>query len=204
MNKARWKVWDTAQQARIECRHTGARVRCVGSDPRRAHGLAPTLVLADEPAQWPPSTGERMRAALVTAAGKQPRSLFVALGTRPSDEAHWFARLLTGGADYAQCHAAGPDDPPFQRRTWAKANPSLPAMPDLLAAVEGEAKAAKADPSLTGSVPGFAVEPRHVGHVSKRPCCWTPNTWETYRRATRQGGRGRRPGVSTWARAAAM
>ena len=50
---------------------TGARVRCIGSDPRRAHGLAPVLVLADEPAQWPDTTGERMVAALRTAAGKQ-------------------------------------------------------------------------------------------------------------------------------------
>ena len=61
---ARWKVWNTAQQARIEDRKTGARVRCIGSDPRRAHGLAPGLVLADEPAQWPDTTGERMVAAL--------------------------------------------------------------------------------------------------------------------------------------------
>ena len=59
-NKRRWKIWDTAQQARIECRKTGARVRCIGSDPRRAHGLAPVLVLADEPAQWLESTGEKM------------------------------------------------------------------------------------------------------------------------------------------------
>ena len=41
-DKKRWKVWDTAQQARIQDRRTGARVRVIGSDPRRAHGLAPT------------------------------------------------------------------------------------------------------------------------------------------------------------------
>ena len=69
-DKRRWKVWDTAQQARVEDRETGARVRCIGSDPRRAHGLAPVLVLADEPAQWPETTGERMVAALRTAAGE--------------------------------------------------------------------------------------------------------------------------------------
>ena len=73
-DKRRWKVWGTAQQARIEDRETGARVRCIGSDPRRAHGLAPVLVLADEPAQWPDTTGERMVATLRTAAGKQPHS----------------------------------------------------------------------------------------------------------------------------------
>ncbi len=150
-DKRRWKVWDTAQQARIESRKTGARVRCVGSDPRRAHGLAPVLVLADEPAQWPETTGERMVAALRTAAGKQPHSRFVALGTRPADPEHWFAKMLAGGADYAQCHAAGPDDPKFRRRTWGKANPSLAHMPDLEAAIRTEAGQARQDPALLAS-----------------------------------------------------
>lgn len=145
---ARWRVWDTAQQARIEDRRTGARVRCLGSDPRRAHGLAPVLVLADEPAQWPPSTGERMVAALQTAAGKQPHSRFVALGTRPADPEHWFAKLLAGAADYAQHHAARPDDPRFRVRTWRRANPSLRHMPDLLDAIRTEARAARRDPGL--------------------------------------------------------
>ena len=147
----RWKIWDTAQQARIEDRQTGARVRCVGSDPRRAHGLAPVLVLADEPAQWPETTGERMTAALRTAAGKQPHSRFVALGTRPADPEHWFAKMLAGGADHAQCHAAGPDDPKFHKRTWAKANPSMAHMPDLEAAIRTEARQAREDPALLAS-----------------------------------------------------
>ena len=147
-DKRRWKVWDTAQQARVESRATGARVRCIGSDPRRAHGLAPVLVLADEPAQWPETTGERMVAALRTAAGKQAHSRFVALGTRPPNPGHWFSKMLTGGADYGQCHAARPDDPPFRHRTWAKANPSMAHLPDLEAVIRNEARQAKADPAL--------------------------------------------------------
>ena len=150
-DKDQWKVWDTAQQARIENRQTGARVRCIGSDPRRAHGLAPVLVLADEPAQWPETTDERMVAALRTAAGKQPHSRFVALGTRPADESHWFSKMLAGGADYAQCHAARGTDSKFQRRTWLKANPSLRHMPDLEHAIRTEAKQAKIDPALLAS-----------------------------------------------------
>ena len=147
-DRQRWKVWDTAQQARVEDRITGARVRCIGSDPRRAHGLAPTLTLADEPAQWPESTGERMVAALRTAAGKQPHSRFVALGTRPASAEHWFAKMLAGGADYSQCHAARKGDPPFRKRTWKRANPSLDYLPDLVAAIQAEAVQAKRDPSL--------------------------------------------------------
>ncbi len=144
----RWRTWDTSQQSRLEDRLTGARVRCIGSDPRRAHGLAPTLVLADEPAQWAPNTAEAMVAALETSAGKQPHSRFIALGTRPVGEEHWFSRLLAGSADYAQTHAAEATDPPFQRRTWAKANPSLKHMPDLLDAIKREAKRAHTDPSV--------------------------------------------------------
>ena len=147
-DRDRWRVWDTAQQARVEDKLTGARVRCIGSDPRRAHGLAPVLVLADEPAQWPETTGERMVAALRTAAGKQPNSRFVALGTRPADAEHWFSKMLAGGADYAQTHTAGLDDPKFQARTWRKANPSLRHFPDLEIAIQAEAKQAKKDPAL--------------------------------------------------------
>ena len=150
-DKRRWKTWDTAQQGRIEDKVTGARVRVIGSDPRRAHGLAPVLVLADEPAQWSSSTGEKMVAALRTAAGKQPHSRFVALGTRPADAEHWFSKLLVGGCDYAQCHAARASDPPFQRRTWAKANPSLAHMPDLESAIRTEARQARQDPALLAS-----------------------------------------------------
>ena len=147
-DKRRFRVWDTAQQARVEDKVTGARVRCIGSDPRRAHGLAPVLVLADEPAQWPGNTGERMVAALRTAAGKQPHSRFVALGTRPADDAHWFAKMLGGRCDYFQCHAVGDDDKPFRKATWLKANPSLKYLPDLEHALRVEAAEARVDPSM--------------------------------------------------------
>ena len=48
-----FRVADTANRAHIQHRASGARIRCVGSDPARAHGLRPKIVLADEPAQWP-------------------------------------------------------------------------------------------------------------------------------------------------------
>ena len=147
-DRKRWRVQDSQNVAIVENRTTGSRVRCIGSDPKRAHGLAPLLVLADEPAQWEPTKSEAMRAALVTAMGKIEGSRMIALGTRPADEAHWFAKMLDGGADIAQCHAAGEDDPPFQRRTWIKANPSLPIMPALEARIRREAADAKRDESL--------------------------------------------------------
>ncbi len=143
-----WRQSDSMQVAMIENRRTGARLKVIGSDPKRAHGLAPVLVLADEPSQWPSATGERMVAALRTSAGKQPHSRLVVIGTRPAESENWFAKMLSGGCDYSQCHAASPNDSKFQRRTWLKANPSLAHFPDLERAIRTEAKHAKADPSV--------------------------------------------------------
>ena len=124
-DRRRYRFWQTGQLAKVEDKKTGATVRALGSDPKRAHGLAPSLLLLDEPAQWPNHTGDRMLAALRTSMGKQPGARLIALGTRPASSEHWFSKMLGGVSDYAQCHAAGENDPPFQRRTWAKANPEL-------------------------------------------------------------------------------
>ena len=144
----RFRVLDSNAAALIEDRDTGCKLRCIASDPRRAHGLAPVMVLADEPAQWPHTTSERMLAALRTASGKVEGSRFIALGTRPADGEHWFAKMLDGGAGYAQTHAAGPDDPPFQRKTWRRANPSIDHMPDLAVAIRAEAQESRRDPAM--------------------------------------------------------
>ena len=146
-----WRVQDSQNVATIEHRPTGARVRCIGSDPKRAHGAAPALVLADEPAQWEPAKRDAMLAALRTAMGKLDGSRLIALGTRPADDEHWFAKMLAGGADYAQSHHARDFDPPYQVRTWRKANPSLSAMPALVKRIRKEAGDAKRDPSLLAS-----------------------------------------------------
>ena len=142
-----WRVENSANAARVTHRDTGQRLRCVGSDPRRLHGPAPALILADEPAQWPPGQADAMYAALETALGKQDGARLLAIGTRPADDRHWFAVLLDGGADYAQRHVGTGE--PFHRRTWEKANPSLrsPAFAPLLVAYRAEAKRAKLDAS---------------------------------------------------------
>ena len=140
------KVHDNQNAASITNPLNGARIRCIGSDPRRAHGLQPVAVLADEPAQWAPSTSDRMLSALTTAGGKLPGFRVIALGTRPADPEHWFSRWLEGGkADFIQLHAAPQDADPFSPKTWRQANPSLRAFPDLLRAIPAEAKLARAD-----------------------------------------------------------
>ena len=141
-----WRWQDSQNAAILEHRGTGSRVRCIGSDPKRAHGLRPFLALADEPAQWPVATSEKMFQALRTGLGKVPGSRLVALGTRPEGQDHWFARMLAGEAGHAQIHAARPGDPPFQLRTIRRANPSWDALPSLRARLLQEREEARVSP----------------------------------------------------------
>ena len=55
-----WRVNDSTASLSIEHRPTGARLECIGSDPRRAHGFAPSLAILDEPSQWAPNASDRM------------------------------------------------------------------------------------------------------------------------------------------------
>ena len=48
-NRKHWRVQDSVNKAVIENRQNKAVIKCIGSDPKRAHGLAPLLVIADEP-----------------------------------------------------------------------------------------------------------------------------------------------------------
>ena len=145
--RGRFRIQDSANRATITDRKTGAMLRVLGSDPRRLHGAAPKLLLYDEVAQWPPERLPAMLAALKTSRGKIAQSRAVWLGTRPDAPDHPFQRALDGhGVGFALVYAARPDDPPFQRRTWKRANPGLNHLPDLDAVIRSEAEDAKRDP----------------------------------------------------------
>lgn len=139
-----WRVWDTQNSARIQHNPSGAVLQVISADPRRMHGRAPVLVLADEPAQWEKQKSEKALAALRTGMGKVKGSRLIALGTRPDDDAHWFERMLKGPRSV--CYKARPGDPINHKRTWQRANPSLPYMPELEERLRLEAKEAKDDP----------------------------------------------------------
>ena len=141
------RVRDSQNMATIQNRETGALLRCCGSDPRRLMGAAPALVLGDELASWPPNMIDRMLAALTTSRGKIPNSRCLWIGTRPSFLDHPFEKLLAGGADYSQVHAARKGkDKPFSLATWRRANPSLIHLPDLRDTIKREAARARKDP----------------------------------------------------------
>ena len=145
-DRSRWRLHDNYQVSGIEFIPNGAKLRVIGCDPRRAHGLAPVLVIADEPAQWENSKSGKMIAALRTSLGKQATGRLVALGTRPASEDHWFNSMLNGGCDYCQVHGAPEGSPVDSRRAWSRANPSARFFPPLLARIEKESQAAMHDP----------------------------------------------------------
>ena len=150
-DRAAWRIQDSANRATLEYRPTGSRLRCLGSDPRRAQGLQSALLIGDEAAEWPAERTEKMRSALLTAKGKIPGARVAFLGTRSENPDHWYEALLQGGttaSSYVQMHAAAADDPVGHRRTWRKANPSIDSMPHLLAALQEEYRDALRSESL--------------------------------------------------------
>lgn len=177
LDRRTWRVQDTANRASIEHRATGAKVRCIGSDPKRMMGLAPLLVLADEPSSYDHTKRDAAIAALRTSMGKIPGSRLIAFGTRPSDDSHWFSKMLRGtGADYFQDHSARKADPPFQWRTWKRANPSLAFMPYLEAKIRQAAKDAKSDPAMMAEF--VALRLNGGGDGTLRSLLLDAGTWE--------------------------
>lgn len=150
-NPRRYRVQNNSSFAGIRDMETGVRVKVLGCDPRRAHGIAPKLMLLDEVAQWPGHSLGQMVAALRTSRGKIPGSKALWLGTRADSEQHAFSQALSGGVAYSQVHAADKDDPPFVRETWLKANPGLNSLPDLDEAIREESELAKTDPEALAS-----------------------------------------------------
>ena len=129
LKRDEWREISNSHQMEIQHRPSGTTLKVIGSDPKRAHGLAPTLVIADEPAQWE-SGGDLHYAALRTAMGKQANPRFLVIGTRPSNPLHFFARLLkhpppgTKSIVYAASPKDIEDGGAYKIATIKKANPS--------------------------------------------------------------------------------
>ena len=141
----RYRVLRSEQSALIGDRRTGAKLRAREANAGTLHGTAPALVLADEPAQWAPTKADRIYSALRSRLGKIPGARLLAIGTRPDDAQHWFARMLVRNG---MVYAADPGADPFDAASWEAANPSLPHFPELRRVYEREASEAAADPSL--------------------------------------------------------
>ena len=155
----RWRVLRSESAALVEDRETGAQFRAREANARTLHGSAPSLIVADEPAQWAPTQAPALYSAIRSRLGKLEDSRLFAIGTRSADAAHWFSRLLErSGVAYK----ADPEADPFDPATWEAANPSLVHLPALRKVYEREAAEAAADPSL---LPPFRALRCNMGSV---------------------------------------
>ena len=134
-----------------------------------------------------------MTAALQTAAGKQPQSRFIALGTRPADP----RPLVCKDAGRRRRSCAEHTRPArtirnSRRRTWAKANPSLPHMPDLAGRDTDGSRSRPARPVAACRVRRAALEP---GKPTISPIC--DPAWRRPL-ALYRGRGGERDGLPAW------
>ena len=152
-DRGRFRVWDSTAHSLLEDRQTGAILKCQSCEPKRLHGLAPSLLILDEPAQWAPNIRAEAYGVLQTSRGKIEGSRLIALGTKPLEGTEHFFNDLLKVATYSQIHAAGKEDNPFIRKTWEKACPSLKGggMPALMKEYREEAARAKKNPAALAS-----------------------------------------------------
>ena len=143
-----YRIRDQQNLADIQHRETKARLRVAGSDNRRAHGWRFNLAIVDEPAQHGPK-GESLAAAIRTALGKRKDARVLYIGTRPSSDAHFFARLLAedDASVFALSYAADDDADPFAVATWRRANPAMRYGMPAIDVLRAEARMAKRDPA---------------------------------------------------------
>lgn len=142
-----FRIMESKQAMAITARETGVRVRVLPATPSALHGAAPSLIIGDELAQWPHTKMDRMLTALRTSGGKVKGSRLFLIGTRAESALHPFETAIKT-ADFAAVYSAGKDDPPFQKRTWIKGNPSVRHNPILEDAYRREAKQAKRSAEL--------------------------------------------------------
>lgn len=124
----------------LEYPSKGSVYRALSADAMRAHGLAPSLVVADELHAWPSSPsnhrGDELWEALTQGSADRPESLVVGITTAGGVTDTLLGRLYEHGKRVAAGEIedkqfgfwwweADPDDDPTDPDTWRKANPNL-------------------------------------------------------------------------------
>jgi phage terminase large subunit-like protein len=146
--EARQQVLDNPALSRIvkvyrdalELPSKGSVYRALSADAMRAHGLAPSLVVADELHAWPSSIsntrGDELWEALTQGSADRPESLVVGITTAGGNTDTLLGRLYEHGKRVAAGEIddpqfgfwwweAGQDADPTDPASWTTANPNL-------------------------------------------------------------------------------
>jgi phage terminase large subunit-like protein len=115
----------------LEYPATGSIYRALSADAMRAHGLAPSLVVADELHAWPSSAGNKrgdeLWEALTQGSADRPESLVVGITTAGGNTDTLLGRLYEHGKKVA---AGEIDDPQFGFWWWEAGNEADPTDPE--------------------------------------------------------------------------
>jgi phage terminase large subunit-like protein len=117
----------------IEDAVTGSTYRALSSDGKKAHGLSPSFIIADELAQW---RGRELWDALVTSTGARAEPLMITIGTQSADphsimseQVRYGESVISGSHDdrtfHATLYSAPLDADPWDEQTWFDCNPAL-------------------------------------------------------------------------------
>lgn len=124
----------------LEVPSRGSVYRALSADAMRAHGLAPSLVVADELHAWPSSAsntrGDELWEALTQGSADRPESLVVGITTAGGHTDTLLGRLYEHGKRVALGEIDDPqfgfwsweasnDDDPTDPKVWERANPNL-------------------------------------------------------------------------------
>lgn len=128
----------------LEYPKTGTVYRALSADAARAHGLAPSLVIADELHAWSSSAsnsrGDELWAALTEGSADRPESLVLGITTAGSNSDSLLGRLYEYGKRNSQLDPEDPlfdpqfgfwwweapqDADPTDPEVWKLANPNL-------------------------------------------------------------------------------
>lgn len=147
-NEARQQVLNNPTLSRVikvyrdalELPSKGSVYRALSADASAAHGLGPSLVIADELHAWPSSNtnkrGDELWDALVTGSGDRPESLVLGITTAGGNTDTLLGRLYEHGKRVVAGEVeddqfgfwwweAANDDDPTDPDIWKKANPNL-------------------------------------------------------------------------------
>ena len=139
-----WRTVDNSHQSEIEHVPSSTVLKCRGSDPKRAHGLAPSFAILDEPAKWI-SGGRDMWSAIKTSKGKQINPKILLIGTRPDTEDHFFSEILNNPTEdvFVLDYKADQEGDAFSMEQVRKANPSYDYLPELRIAIDEDMRSAR-------------------------------------------------------------
>jgi phage terminase large subunit-like protein len=142
----------------LEDAETGSTYEALSSDARKAHGLSPSCIIADEIAQW---RGRELYDNLLSGMDAREEPLAVVIGTQAASDQNLMSELIDYGQKindgevddptfHATIYHAPEDADPWNEEVWHACNPALGDF-KTLAGMRAQAAQARRVPAKAGA-----------------------------------------------------